>query len=120
MGRFMAGRSPSMMWRSVRQIAQQRTATRTSPGPGVGSGISVRARGDCSIGAVSLSSIAFMGYLSCCVFAGTVTHRQLNCKEAVMPEKETLERARRDKAQGKAASTQAGEFIREEMHHIRE
>src|SRR5262245_41922070 len=37
-----------------------------------------------------------------------------------MPEKETLERARRDQRQGKAPSTQAGEFIREEMHHIRE
>ena len=37
-----------------------------------------------------------------------------------MPEKETLRRARRDKRQGKAPSTQAGEFIREEMHHIRE
>ena len=37
-----------------------------------------------------------------------------------MPEKETIERARRDKREGKAATTQAGEFIREEMHHIRE
>lgn len=37
-----------------------------------------------------------------------------------MPEKATLERARRDKRQGKAPTTQAGEFIREEMHHIRE
>jgi hypothetical protein len=37
-----------------------------------------------------------------------------------MPEKETLKRARRDKRQGKSASTQAGEFVREEMHHIRE
>ena len=37
-----------------------------------------------------------------------------------MPEKKTLPRARRDKRQGKAASTQAGEFVREEMHHIRE
>jgi Family of unknown function (DUF6496) len=37
-----------------------------------------------------------------------------------MPEKETLRRARRDKREGKAPSTQAGEFIREEMHHIRE
>ncbi len=37
-----------------------------------------------------------------------------------MPEKQTLERARRDKRQGKAASTQAGEFVREEMHHIRQ
>jgi len=37
-----------------------------------------------------------------------------------MPEKETLERARRDKRAGKAPSTQAGEFVREEMDHIRE
>jgi hypothetical protein len=37
-----------------------------------------------------------------------------------MPEKETVDRARRDKQQGKAPSTQAGEFVREEMHHIRE
>ena len=37
-----------------------------------------------------------------------------------MPEKETLRRARRDKRQGKSAGTQAGEFVREEIHHIRE
>ena len=37
-----------------------------------------------------------------------------------MPEQETLERARKDKAEGKAPSTQAGEFVREEMRHIRE
>ncbi|HEY8668437.1 MAG TPA: DUF6496 domain-containing protein [Tepidisphaeraceae bacterium] len=37
-----------------------------------------------------------------------------------MPEKQTIERAKQDKREGKAASTQAGEFIREEMHHIRE
>lgn len=37
-----------------------------------------------------------------------------------MPEEETLERAREDQTEGKAPSTQAGEFIREEMHHIRE
>ena len=37
-----------------------------------------------------------------------------------MPEKATLRRAQRDKRQGKAASTQAGEFVREEMEHIRE
>ena len=37
-----------------------------------------------------------------------------------MPEKETLERAKKDKRQGKSASTQAGEFVREEMDHIRE
>ena len=37
-----------------------------------------------------------------------------------MPEKETVERARKDAAEGKSPSTQAGEFVREEMHHIRE
>src|SRR4051812_19934570 len=36
-----------------------------------------------------------------------------------MPEKKTMQRARRDRRQGKAASTQAGEFVREEIHHIR-
>src|SRR4051812_39338160 len=36
-----------------------------------------------------------------------------------MPEPQTLERARQDKREGKAPSTQAGEFVREEMHHIR-
>ena len=36
-----------------------------------------------------------------------------------MPERKTLERAARDKRQGKAPSTQAGEFVREEMEHIR-
>jgi hypothetical protein len=37
-----------------------------------------------------------------------------------MPEKETLERAHQDQAEGKAPSTQAGEFVKEEMDHIRE
>ena len=37
-----------------------------------------------------------------------------------MPEKETLERAEEDKREGKAASTQAGEFVREEIEHVRE
>jgi hypothetical protein len=37
-----------------------------------------------------------------------------------MPEQEVIERAKRDKNEGKSPSTQAGEFVREEMHHIRE
>lgn len=37
-----------------------------------------------------------------------------------MPEQETLRRARQDKQEGKAPSTQAGEFVREEIHHVRE
>ncbi len=37
-----------------------------------------------------------------------------------MPEKKTIERARKAKREGKAPSTQAGEFVREEIEHIRE
>ena len=37
-----------------------------------------------------------------------------------MPDKETLQRARADLAAGKPASTAAGEFVKEEMDHIRE
>lgn len=37
-----------------------------------------------------------------------------------MPEKKTIERARRAKRSGKAPSTQAGEFVREEIEHVRE
>ena len=37
-----------------------------------------------------------------------------------MPERKTIERAKKDKQEGKAPSTQAGEFVREEMDHIRE
>jgi hypothetical protein len=37
-----------------------------------------------------------------------------------MPEKKTLERAEKDKEQGKAPSTQAGEFVHEEIEHVRE
>ena len=37
-----------------------------------------------------------------------------------MPEKQTIERARRAKREGKAPTTQAGEFVREEIEHVRE
>jgi Family of unknown function (DUF6496) len=37
-----------------------------------------------------------------------------------MPEKKTLERAYQAEKEGKAPSTQAGEFVREEIEHIRE
>jgi len=37
-----------------------------------------------------------------------------------MPEKKTLERAREDEREGKAPTTQAGEFVKEEMDHIRQ
>jgi hypothetical protein len=37
-----------------------------------------------------------------------------------MPEQEVIDQAKRDQEEGKSPSTQAGEFVREEMHHIRE
>jgi hypothetical protein len=36
-----------------------------------------------------------------------------------MPEKKTIERARRARHEGKQPTTQAGEFVREEIHHVR-
>jgi hypothetical protein len=36
-----------------------------------------------------------------------------------MPKKQTIERARQDEREGKSASTQAGEFVREEIDEIR-
>ena len=45
---------------------------------------------------------------------------QIPWLEVQVPEKQTVERARKDAAEGKAPSTQAGEFVREEMDHIRE
>ena len=37
-----------------------------------------------------------------------------------MPEHDTIERAHEDAREGKSPSTQAGEFVREEMEHVRE
>ena len=37
-----------------------------------------------------------------------------------MPRKTTIEKAQKDKREGKSPSTQAGEFVREEIEHIRE
>jgi hypothetical protein len=50
----------------------------------------------------------------------TVTRAATGAQEETMPEKKTVERARKDARQGKSPSTQAGEFVREEMHHVRE
>ena len=41
-------------------------------------------------------------------------------KEEEWTRKKTLERARQDEREGKSASTQAGEFVREEMEHVRQ
>lgn len=37
-----------------------------------------------------------------------------------MPRKSTIEKAREDRREGKSPSTQAGEFVHEEMDHIRD
>jgi hypothetical protein len=41
-------------------------------------------------------------------------------RSTAMPEKETLERAKQDLREGKAPSTAAGEFVHEEIEHVRE
>jgi hypothetical protein len=41
-------------------------------------------------------------------------------EEVDMPEQKTLKRARQAKREGKAPTTQAGEFVREEIEHVRE
>jgi hypothetical protein len=41
-------------------------------------------------------------------------------RSSTMPEQKTLRRARKDKREGKAPSTQAGEFVHEEIEHVRE
>jgi hypothetical protein len=47
-------------------------------------------------------------------------HPSLSVQIFFMPEKKTIEKAEEDKREGKSPSTQAGEFVREEMEHIRE
>src|SRR5678816_3011906 len=37
-----------------------------------------------------------------------------------MPDKATLQRAKKDKREGKSPTTQAGEFVHEEIKHVRE
>lgn len=48
------------------------------------------------------------------------TPKVLSRRKNGMPDQETIERAREDAREGKSPSTQAGEFVREEIHHIRE
>ena len=57
--------------------------------------------------------------------AGSYSYRRhldqaVAAKDSCMPEQQTIERAREDAREGKSPSTQAGEFVREEMEHIRE
>src|SRR5437879_2760414 len=50
----------------------------------------------------------------------TVHQLQEECRSGNMPEKKTRERARKDAREGKAPTSQAGEFVHEEIRHIRE
>jgi hypothetical protein len=45
--------------------------------------------------------------------------RYETCNRGAMPERQTLKRARRARREGKSPSTQAGEFVREEIRHVR-
>src|SRR5262249_46772682 len=44
---------------------------------------------------------------------------EIGVRRTAMPEKRTIEKARKDKRAGKAATTQAGEFVHEEIRKIR-
>jgi hypothetical protein len=46
--------------------------------------------------------------------------RGRRAEDDTMPEKKTIQAARKAKREGKAPSTQAGEFVHEEIEHIRE
>lgn len=43
-----------------------------------------------------------------------------DAEDRAMPSKSAIQRARKDKREGKSPSTQAGEFVREEIEHVRE
>jgi hypothetical protein len=75
-----------------------------------------------TVRAASLQRTAYLSTESVrCLRVGDESSLKLDLQwEASMPEKETVERAREDAREGKSPSTQAGEFVREEMHHIRE
>src|SRR2546422_9847432 len=54
------------------------------------------------------------------VFRGISIAAPVLMRRIVMPDQTTIARARKDKREGKSPSTQAGEFVREEIEHVRE
>lgn len=74
------------------------------PGPGV------RVRGSGSIKSQS----------SMLAFVLRVSIAKASLPGGSMPEEATVKRARKAKRAGKSPTTQAGEFVREEIHHVRE
>src|SRR4029079_8958099 len=84
-----------------------------------------RGHGSASPLTQSLFGCVFKGCLATAptqdsLYAGRTLCIGIDIGEVCMPEKRTIARASRDARQGKAATTQAGEFIREEIHHVRE
>src|SRR5205807_3560391 len=78
-----------------------------------------------AVGGSNGQSAPLAGYLRACGGADVSARTDRPClrraglRRTNMPEKKTIERAREDKRKGKAPTTQAGEFVREEIHKIR-
>jgi uncharacterized protein DUF6496 len=75
------------------------------------------------VGLVALDQTLRIGALGRTAASRVSAYREVDTtqiEEGDMPEQETIERAHQDAREGKAPSTQAGEFVREEIHHIRE
>lgn len=51
---------------------------------------------------------------------GRTLRLSTDAEDRAMPSKSAIQRARKDKREGKSPSTQAGEFVREEIEHVRE
>ena len=68
------------------------------------------------------TKVGFFGPCTPVPDAGDARRTEIRNVEVVelMPELRTIERAHRDKRAGKAPTTQAGEFVREEIRHVRE
>jgi hypothetical protein len=71
---------------------------------------------DWSRGWLLQSHVRTIGARSRCRAENNATEMRM---EEYMPDKRTIERAREDKREGKSPSTQAGEFVREEIERIR-
>ena len=51
---------------------------------------------------------------------GTQVGAIINIKSSLMPDKQTIDKAKKDAAEGKSPSTQAGEFVHDEIEKIRQ
>src|ERR1700692_1849521 len=59
-------------------------------------------------------------YALFCPVAGFRVPASKSGRRLVMPEKEVIDQAREDLKEGKSPSTAAGEFVHEEIEHVRE